>query len=893
MSQDIARDRSIRLFTYLKELSELKTKVVRSIEQYEDVLWLSDIPHERGCFCAAWQTTDEEEPELWVRVKKPVLKVPPKPAEKLAPWISESQIQDSSIEYPELKEQIAIQGKASEDDGHQESQTLNLADYPDIKKLWEEYVEEEWWPWAEEDKRNRRAQQIYTRLFSLYRRQQQLGEAYEIVIGIGFLLWNSDSRYEARRHIVTAQTNLVFHAQKGLIEVRPAAEGAKPILEQDMLDPHDRPAPDHQNALENELKELGDLIWEREKLESVLRGYVNALSSEGQYSGDIKRPDRISEKPVLTFAPAVILRKRTERSLLLVFQEIIKQLKDGADIPLGIRRIIQIADDGRPADAGEHSGDTLPETIYFPLPANDEQKRIAELLEHRQGILVQGPPGTGKSHTIANIVCHLLATGKRVLVTSHTARALRVLRRKFPDEIAGLCVLLLGDDLEAFRSLENSVQKITEKYDQYEKQRQERRIDDLNCKLDGLRRDEARLYKELRAIRERETYVHPQMFGGYEGTAQKIAEVLRNEEERSKWIIDLAAVTLVESGASNLHNEQEGFERIQDGIAEGDEPPLTDGEAMDLLQLLRRFDEDTSTDIRKEIIAQDGIPSPDYFEILVKDESEARKKFAGAALLCQHPSYAAIKQIKGNLKSKLASMLDTLLVSIRRMDQEPKEWTRKAVIDILTGQHRQWVALYNESASCLEELEKRRSVFNLHVEGLGERPLALVKTLADKLLVHLKNGGRLGFWFFRPKVVKDAIFLVKEVKIDGMPCSEIESLSNLVRWLELQEFVKRLEYLWTPFNECRTGTLNVMLAGYKDLHSFLNSILKLGQDVIEIRKMLQELGVMQPSWHVANEVDALRGAIEASSIEEALEMAQSRIDIVVVKKFVAMRRASL
>jgi hypothetical protein len=41
--------------------------------------------------------------------------------------------------------------------------------------------------------------------------------------------------------------------------------------------------------------------------------------------------------------------------------------------------------------------------------------------------LVQGPPGTGKSHT-----------GKRVLVTAETGRALQVLKEKLPEEIRTL-----------------------------------------------------------------------------------------------------------------------------------------------------------------------------------------------------------------------------------------------------------------------------------------------------------------------------------------------------------------------------------------------------------------------------------------------------------------------
>src|SRR5204863_2467774 len=100
--------------------------------------------------------------------------------------------------------------------------------------------------------------------------------------------------------------------------------------------------------------------------------------------------------------------------------------------------------------------------VYFPLPANREQRRIVEAISRRRGVLVQGPPGTGKSHTIANLVCHLLASGKRVLVTSHAPRALRILKDKIPQAITNMCVVLLGNDRAALTELEASVQLMTQ-----------------------------------------------------------------------------------------------------------------------------------------------------------------------------------------------------------------------------------------------------------------------------------------------------------------------------------------------------------------------------------------------------------------------------------------------
>ena len=106
------------------------------------------------------------------------------------------------------------------------------------------------------------------------------------------------------------------------------------------------------------------------------------------------------------------------------------------------------ATQSRPKEAGNGHSLKANSEIYFPLPANREQRRIVEAIDQQRGVLVQGPPGTGKSHTIANLMCHLLATGKRVLITAETGRALQVLKNKLPKEIQPLCVTL-GEHLKS------------------------------------------------------------------------------------------------------------------------------------------------------------------------------------------------------------------------------------------------------------------------------------------------------------------------------------------------------------------------------------------------------------------------------------------------------------
>ena len=65
---------------------------------------------------------------------------------------------------------------------------------------------------------------------------------------------------------------------------------------------------------------------------------------------------------------------------------------------------------------------SVDDDIFLPLPVNDAQLRVIRRVDSAAQTLVQGPPGTGKTHTGAALISHLLAQGKRVLVTAQTDR---------------------------------------------------------------------------------------------------------------------------------------------------------------------------------------------------------------------------------------------------------------------------------------------------------------------------------------------------------------------------------------------------------------------------------------------------------------------------------------
>lgn len=92
---DFIRDKAIGLFTYLRELTQLRSKVIRSLDQYEDVLWLSDIPREQECFTRGWGASRYEDDEIWIEIRKPKLPAIPSVPSELRPWVKDADLVDS------------------------------------------------------------------------------------------------------------------------------------------------------------------------------------------------------------------------------------------------------------------------------------------------------------------------------------------------------------------------------------------------------------------------------------------------------------------------------------------------------------------------------------------------------------------------------------------------------------------------------------------------------------------------------------------------------------------------------------------------------------------------------------------------------------------------------
>ena len=546
---NLIRDRAVRLFTFLKELAKLKTKVTRDLSEYESVVWFHEVPEYKGCFSILSSEPNETPDGVWIEVRRPTEpKTPTMPASCLR-WVDPDSVTDPLIE-PRLRQQIPSSDATARDSGprpqSQDSlfseQFELLADHPEILENWQRYIQDEWLPWAEIYETWKAANDLYLQLFAIHQQIKKLGERYELLLGLGLLTWETPNNQRIKRHIVVGDAYLTFDADRAKFELQGAPEGIKLRFETDMVEQGYLPPLEQQKQIESLLDSIQESPWDKDELNKVFRSWIQSMSPDGTYSDSLVPPEKCTRMPTLTFAPAVILRQRTQRSQVQCFANIAEQISSLGNIPSGVQLLCEISENTPDLDDDErwvHSAKPVDNTLYLPLPINEEQKQIVNQIRNRRGVLVQGPPGTGKSHTIANLICHLLAQGKRVLVTSQTPRALRVLKDKIPKDVAALCVTLLGNDQAARQELEESVQSINQKYCEWDQIRRQKEITLLKANLFETQKNTADKNRLSREQREIETYQHQVAGGTYSGTAQQIACRIREEEGKFDWTSNL------------------------------------------------------------------------------------------------------------------------------------------------------------------------------------------------------------------------------------------------------------------------------------------------------------------------------------------------------------------
>jgi very-short-patch-repair endonuclease len=247
--------------------------------------------------------------------------------------------------------------------------------------------------------------------------------------------------------------------------------------------------------------------WDAPALEGLVRSLVRAIDHEGVLAEGVPPA---ADAAVADGSWVLFMRRR-----LPDYQGFLERMRElYRDESVAVPDTVQAVVSDAPSALAEQAAaacaaaggaaESDAEPLLLPLPTNEEQQRILTQAQGSTGVTVQGPPGTGKSHTIANIISHYVAYGKRVLVVAEKEQALRALIEKIPEGIKDLTVSVLGADAVSRRQLESSIGQIQTRVTGVDKAFADERIRQLTSDLDAASREIAVTTNSLLATRQAE-----------------------------------------------------------------------------------------------------------------------------------------------------------------------------------------------------------------------------------------------------------------------------------------------------------------------------------------------------------------------------------------------------
>ncbi len=809
------------LLRFLQENAIIRRKRIPRYDSEErQILWFAEIPKERNeCRSPFLTGSGEDSGEVWLEVrKKPMPTRPPVPP-AVANCVQADDL-DNPDEEPKLLPEINVIVEREVPDPGAPKDTRRasiqkvpelrrLEDYPEVKKLWGEYLSDKWRPWAQEMRRWQEVQSVYEKLDFMRRRLEEAEERYELVLAIGLLQWRDPTGTAVKRHVLTAPAELTFDAARGLLSVLPAASFDTFRIELDMLEPQHRPRLD-KDALAEHLESLDIQAWDADLVAPLLREIANRLSAEAQVDMSLDHAGRIDECPRLSFAPALVLRERRPTAYEDLIEKLYRAATSGELKATEPWERLLLEGEPRRGDADKAltvakrnaAHPTEESRLLFPLPSNEEQRQIVQRLQTDPCVLVKGPPGTGKSHTIINLICHLLARGDRVLVTAHAAKALTVLRNLLPQDVRDLCVTALGSSHEDQRLLEESIRGILRHRNEWPgPEAAQRAIEKVEAKLRELEGELARVERDLRTYREAETYPH-ELPGGYRGTAAQIARKLAEQEQEFGW-----------------------FPEVSDEA----QFPLAPSEMDFLAHMHARI----GANVRAELglaIGDFNLPSPDQFNDLVKWLRDAEERVQKASSGVDAAKLELLNPLSTEQLDQLRKTVQALTDLALRADRVLGDISETVLHDLLASAKTRWTCRVADSEALLSRAKRFREVMgSARVElpdGVAEDQL---RADVERLLAHLEGGGWRGFSILAPRVIRETRYITKACRVDGKKAKQVEQLRCVRDHLELRRTLRELQELWgTSLREVSTpqeviSRAEELTAELKELLAFFES----------------------------------------------------------------------
>ncbi len=540
------RERLTRLFEFLKAFTDLRFPPVCDVAQQPHSFWLKDLPAHLSVELIrdAGTTQDREgDGDIVLRLTRPETSACPPPPPALVEWLKPGWREfPGAIEIQPTRNGSGRGGKTQLEQFEADARRTSLL------CSWKQEREQ----WVVNEAPARASLKLFQTVYEWYGVLEREGERMELLVGDGLLRWTPESGEKFSHPVLLQKLELEFDPEKPQPQFVFRKREQPPELCLEFL--RGLPGADVAQLARcaDELKKAEFAPLGGDDTEGFFRRLIQGLfpgtglavpdrragsSPASDVPGSGQPPGE--SRPEIQREPVLFMRQR-RTGPGNVFDRILEDLANRETFPPAILQLLGLgasvtAVAGSPTESppGDPAFGNEDDEVLLSKPANREQLEIARQLARRDCVLVQGPPGTGKTHTIANLLGHLLAQGKRVLVTAHTPKALRVLRQKVVEPLQPLCVSVLQNDRQSQEELQFSIRKINARLSE----------DDRLLERDAVRcaQERKRILEALRDARQklldaRQDEIRDVVFGGQSTRPVAAARRVKEGVGTDDWI---------------------------------------------------------------------------------------------------------------------------------------------------------------------------------------------------------------------------------------------------------------------------------------------------------------------------------------------------------------------
>jgi len=768
-------------------------------------------------------------------------------------WLVPGPLDDPEVE-PELRE--TRNGPAGVE---------RVEDHPEVLEAFSGWLVR-WRPWAAKARRDQLAHRLYRELYEIHTRLSAASETTEAVLGLGCLSWRPPHGATVRRHVLTVPVKVDFDATSGQLSVVADADGSGVSVElMDFLENSQLSNPGMVRDAESFARRESVYPFDRDAVGGLVRRVINGVAPEADYLDQLA-PEQPRREPIGAYAPAIILRPRGTRGLVRVLNSIAERIRAQGTVPEGLRNLVDpdhVPTRTAPSDEGAVVRDGR--DCFLPMPLNDVQLRILDHVDSSAHTIVQGPPGTGKTHTAAALITHLLAQGKRVLVTAHTDRALEEVRGKLPEEIKPLSVSVVGTSRDSFADLEVAVARISDAADEHDPQRSARRISAAQRRIEDLRRTRAEVRRRLREARESE--VREFDIAGYRGTLTAIVGRHRDDRARLEWIDGLVLP---------------GPEQA---------PPLTAAEAVRWRELLLDRALDDPEVAAPNLIGPAELPPPEQIAQWLARQTAATEKCHGYQEIGRTELVRRIQPLPPPVRAELCALVQEQDRAAADLIDPRESWVGDALFAVRAGRPLEWQARADQSAEFLSHADAAVAALGISDVTVNSTDLAPLVSLAEAVQAHLTRKGELKIQadgspkmgLTTPKVIKDAKPLFEQVRVDGRIPTTAEQLETFRNFERAGRLLNQLDGLWHGIAEPAMGAPGARIARHRDRLERLRVVLAFGLRLRESGERLRRHGLPEPDWADPGSVHRMVEAFDAVRALDELRAAQAPLGQLLTK----------